>query len=255
MSRSPIMEFFKFDHLPPKMQEASKPFCELAEKVEAGETRHHAEKATALRKLLEAKDAAVRCLLPVLIAIIGLGALLAPAAALAAEVVTSPEAQWAADVVVVPEAPSGSPVLELVLKYIAPPLLTAIGGLLAWLLGLAVSYLKTKTETSKLAHVGLFLTEAARNVVAEVEATLVPMAKEAMADGKLTPEEGAKIKAAALELLKTKLPPALLLQAKGAFGPLLDTILGGLLERANAEQKVQTLEQAAEAFRKGPVPA
>lgn len=243
MSRSPIMEFFKFDHLPPKLQEASKPFCELAEKVEAGETRHHAEKATALRKLLEAKDAAVRCLLPVLIAIVGLGALLAPGLALAAEVVT------------IPEAPSASPVLELVLKYIAPPLLTAIGGLLAWLLGLAVAYLKTKTETSKLAHVGLFLTEAARNVVAEVEATLVPMAKEAMADGKLTPEEGAKIKAAALEMLKTKLPPALLLQAKGAFGPLLDTILGGLLERANAEQKVQTLEQAAEAFRKGPVPA
>ena len=160
----------------------------------------------------------------------------------------------AAEVVTIPEAPS-SPVLELVLKYIAPPLLTAIGALLAWLLGLAVSFLKTKTESSKLAYVGLFLTEAARSVVAEVEATLVPMAKEALEDGKLTPEEGARIKAAALEMLKTKLPPALLLQAKGSFGPLLDTILGGLLERANAEQKVQTLEQATESFRRGPQPA
>lgn len=161
----------------------------------------------------------------------------------------------AAEVVVVPEAPTSSPLLEFVLKYVAPPLLTAIGALLAWLLGLAVSFLKTKTESSKLAYVGLFLTEAARNVVAEVEATLVPAAKAALEDGKLTKEEGEKIKAQALELLKTKLPPALLLQAKGSFGPLLDTILGGLLERANAELKVQTLEQAAEAFRRGPQPA
>jgi hypothetical protein len=57
---SSILEFFKFEHLPPRLQETSRPFCELATQVDSIETRHQAEKATALRKLLEAKDAAVR---------------------------------------------------------------------------------------------------------------------------------------------------------------------------------------------------
>lgn len=61
-SSSPIMKFFKYDHLPAHLQAASKPFCELAAQVDSIQTEHHAEKATALRKLLEAKDAAVRCL-------------------------------------------------------------------------------------------------------------------------------------------------------------------------------------------------
>ena len=53
------MEYFKYDHLPEHLQEASKPFCEMAEKIEA-EHAPSAEKSTTLRKLLEAKDAAVR---------------------------------------------------------------------------------------------------------------------------------------------------------------------------------------------------
>jgi len=55
----PILKFFKYAHLPEKLQVTSKPFCELAEKV-AAEWPNNAETSTALRKLLEAKDAAVR---------------------------------------------------------------------------------------------------------------------------------------------------------------------------------------------------
>lgn len=57
--REPIMQFFAFAHLPPAMQEVSRPFCELAERVHATIPRN-AERSVALRKLLEAKDAAVR---------------------------------------------------------------------------------------------------------------------------------------------------------------------------------------------------
>lgn len=61
--RSPIMKFFSFAHLPPHLQAISKPFAEAAEFVDllpAGDEAAREEKAAALRKLVEAKDAAVR---------------------------------------------------------------------------------------------------------------------------------------------------------------------------------------------------
>lgn len=57
-----MLQFFQYKHLPPHLQESSKPFCELAEKLVASYPRN-AERTVALRKLLEAKDCAVRCLL------------------------------------------------------------------------------------------------------------------------------------------------------------------------------------------------
>jgi len=55
----PIMQFFKYDHLPEHLQKISKPFGDLAEDITATLPRNP-ERSTALRKLLEAKDAAVR---------------------------------------------------------------------------------------------------------------------------------------------------------------------------------------------------
>lgn len=55
----PIMQFFSYAHLPEKLQEVSAPFCVLAEFIDSNLPRNP-EKSTALRKLLEAKDAAVR---------------------------------------------------------------------------------------------------------------------------------------------------------------------------------------------------
>jgi hypothetical protein len=57
-----IMQFFAFAHLPPHLQKASAPFAELA-KVVVETTPRNPERTVALRKLLEAKDAAVRALL------------------------------------------------------------------------------------------------------------------------------------------------------------------------------------------------
>lgn len=54
-----IMKFFSYDHLPEHLQKVSKPFGELAEKMNA-ELPDGAEKSAGLRKLLEAKDCMVR---------------------------------------------------------------------------------------------------------------------------------------------------------------------------------------------------
>ncbi len=54
-----IMQFFAFAHLPERMQKVSKPFGELARMV-VDTIPQNPESLVALRKLLEAKDAAVR---------------------------------------------------------------------------------------------------------------------------------------------------------------------------------------------------
>lgn len=54
-----IMQFFDWAHLPPHLQEVSKPFAALAEMI-VETLPSNAERSVALRKLLEAKDAAVR---------------------------------------------------------------------------------------------------------------------------------------------------------------------------------------------------
>ena len=71
-----ILQFFKHDHLPAPLRMVSRPFCELAHAIVYGDSAVSAgevvlggalprnpERTVALRKLLEAKDAAVRALL------------------------------------------------------------------------------------------------------------------------------------------------------------------------------------------------
>ena len=54
-----ILKYFEYKHLPPKLQEVSKPLCELAKLMDE-ELPDCAEKSAGLRKLLEAKDCFVR---------------------------------------------------------------------------------------------------------------------------------------------------------------------------------------------------
>jgi len=61
-SRPAVMKFFAYSQLPEHLQKVSKPFGELAETI-LEVTNPGAEQSTALRKLLEAKDAAVRAAL------------------------------------------------------------------------------------------------------------------------------------------------------------------------------------------------
>lgn len=55
----PLLQFFAYDHLPEHLQEHSKPFGDLAAQLVETLPRNP-ERTTALRKLLEAKDCAVR---------------------------------------------------------------------------------------------------------------------------------------------------------------------------------------------------
>lgn len=54
-----ILQFFEFDHLPPDLQVVSAQFWDVACYIVANLPRSP-ERTVALRKLLEAKDAAVR---------------------------------------------------------------------------------------------------------------------------------------------------------------------------------------------------
>jgi hypothetical protein len=55
----PILQFFTWQHLPVHLQAVSQPFAALAETIVSTLPRNP-ERTVALRKLLEAKDAAVR---------------------------------------------------------------------------------------------------------------------------------------------------------------------------------------------------
>lgn len=58
----PMLQFFQYAHLPEKLQAVSEPFCTLAQYVVERLPRNP-ERTVALRKLLEAKDCAVRALI------------------------------------------------------------------------------------------------------------------------------------------------------------------------------------------------
>jgi hypothetical protein len=57
-----LLQFFAYEHLPEHLQAVSKPFGELAKQIVAT-LPSNPERTVALRKLLEAKDCAVRALL------------------------------------------------------------------------------------------------------------------------------------------------------------------------------------------------
>lgn len=57
-----IMQFFVFGHLPQHLADVSKPFHDMAHNI-VNTIPRNAERTVALRKLLEAKDAAVRAVL------------------------------------------------------------------------------------------------------------------------------------------------------------------------------------------------
>lgn len=57
-----LLQFFAYEHLPPHLQAVSKPFGDMARDL-AKTLPNNPESTTALRKLLEAKDCAVRAVL------------------------------------------------------------------------------------------------------------------------------------------------------------------------------------------------
>lgn len=62
MTEEPLLQFFAFEHLPPTLAAVSQPFRPLAEYL-VNTLPRNPERTTAIRKLLEAKDCAVRALI------------------------------------------------------------------------------------------------------------------------------------------------------------------------------------------------
>lgn len=60
--KEPMLQFFQYQHLPENLQKISKPFGQMAYSIAATLPRNP-ERTAALRKLLEAKDCAVRAIL------------------------------------------------------------------------------------------------------------------------------------------------------------------------------------------------
>lgn len=58
-----LLQFFAYDHLPHALREVSKPFGDLAHDLVVTHGLDGPEATTCLRKLLEAKDCAVRAAL------------------------------------------------------------------------------------------------------------------------------------------------------------------------------------------------
>lgn len=59
MNDEPLLQWFEHAHLPAHLAAVSAPFADLARQIVV-EVPRNAERTIALRKLLEAKDAAVR---------------------------------------------------------------------------------------------------------------------------------------------------------------------------------------------------
>lgn len=62
MTTDRMLQFFQYKHLPEKLADVSRPFCELAHRM-VEDLPSNAERSAGLRKLLEAKDCAVRAML------------------------------------------------------------------------------------------------------------------------------------------------------------------------------------------------
>ena len=61
MDQHPLLQFFSYSHLPAYLQPTSQLFHDLAHQI-VNSTPKNSEQTTALRKLLEAKDCAVRAM-------------------------------------------------------------------------------------------------------------------------------------------------------------------------------------------------
>lgn len=62
MNHDYLLQFFSYEHLPPHLQKVSEPFSVLANLI-VDTVPSNPERTVALRKLLEAKDCAVRAVL------------------------------------------------------------------------------------------------------------------------------------------------------------------------------------------------
>ncbi|MFZ5440445.1 MAG: hypothetical protein ACOZQL_10575 [Myxococcota bacterium] len=107
---------------------------------------------------------------------------------------------------------------------------------LTTLLSVASVAIRSRTKDARFGSLINQLWVLVQSAVAHAEAEIRPMLQTALADGKLTPEEGAALKAKVIEVLRTTAADQLgqLVKAFGLPEGAISTLLSGLVERAVA---------------------
>src|SRR5688500_6924036 len=103
-------------------------------------------------------------------------------------------------------AVENNPVLAFFIRYGIPALIVALLAAAAF----ASKWLRESSSGAKGLKVIAIFTELARSAVAELEVTARPM----LSDGRLTKEEGMKLKVQALDVLRKQAPLAVLKAAE-----------------------------------------
>lgn len=123
-------------------------------------------------------------------------------------------------------------------EHIFPGLLALVAAGASWVLVQLAQSLRAQASKSRWLLASAQLADVARMAVAEAEVSLRPQFARAMADGKLSPEEAAALKAEVLRLVRERLAPETLKALEKSLGELLGWHLGGAIERAVVEDKL-----------------
>jgi hypothetical protein len=134
--------------------------------------------------------------------------------------------------------------MKLFWEAVLPALLAIVGAGASWALARLAQHLQAQAAKSRWALASAQLAEIARMAVAEAEVTLRPQFARAMSDGKLSAEEGAALKGEVARIVKEKLAPETLRALEKGLGDLLGWHLGGAIERAVVEDKLDRAAQS-----------
>lgn len=128
-----------------------------------------------------------------------------------------------------------SVLLEMFVQYLLPVLATGLAALLGLALKSLRDMLSARASESKLHTVSARVAHFVSVVVADIEKTVKPELEAASKDGVITAEEGAKLKALALERVKKLLAEHGMKELQGVLGivaPQVEVYLSGLIEKA-----------------------
>lgn len=127
-----------------------------------------------------------------------------------------------------------SPLAQALVQYVLPALVVALLPLIGSALLSLTSLLQARKNQGIGWHALAVLADVVRTQVAHAEVELRPMYQKALEDGRLTPEEGAQLKAAVIASVMKSAPGAILDAARQVLGGALETWLSGQVELANA---------------------
>ena len=113
-----------------------------------------------------------------------------------------------------------------------PLILSGASTVAAWAMAKLALYLGARAKESRWALATAQLLGIVQHVVAEAEVTLRPQFAKAMADGTLTAEEGAALKAEVMRIVRERVAPETLEFIRQQLGSAFETVLGGAVERA-----------------------